>query len=351
MEKHISLEEPVVVLPVDPYTGQEYFKLLQKMEEAVKEEIADIVLMGINPTYPSGKYGYITPNTQDVKTLGEAEVYSVKEYVEKPSEEAAEELIAKGAYWNGGVFAFKLGYMLKLIKGYTDITDYQTMRKHYADLKQISFDVEVVEKAKSVAMIPYKQDWKDLGTWNTLTEEMETGGTGEVVIDATTTNTHVINELSIPMVVLGAKDMIIAASPDGILVSDKHQSSYLKPYVDGLNDRPMFEERRWGDYKVLDYVTYEDGTKSLTKHLHMKKGENISYQAHQIRDEIWTIVDGEGELLLDGVVKNVVRGDVAYIKKGQKHALKATTNLHFIEVQIGEDLIEEDILRFEWEWK
>ena len=163
-------------------------------------------------------------------------------------------------------------------------------------------------------------------------------------------NTHVINELSIPVLVLGAKDMVVAASPDGILVSDKHKSSFIKPYVQEMNIRPMYEERRWGEYKVLDYNQYDDETKSLTKHLMIRAGKSISYQKHYHRDEIWTIVDGVGELLIDGHVRNVRRGDVAYIVKGQLHAMRAVSDLQFIEVQIGAELSEDDIERFEWEW-
>lgn len=175
-----------------------------------------------------------------------------------------------------------------------------------------------------------------------MTEEMEEECIGLVTMGEDTVHTNVINELAIPIVVLGAKDMIVAASPDGILVADKQKSSYLKSYVNGINERPMFEERRWGNYKVLDYIQYEDGTKSLTKHLTIKAGESISYQRHHVRDEIWTIVDGTGDLLIDGHIRNVRRGDVAYITKGQKHAMEAHEgcDLHFIEVQIGTELAE-----------
>ena len=215
----------------------------------------------------------------------------------------------------------------------------------------ISFDYKIVENAGRVAMVEYKGKWKDLGTWNTLTEEMDENYLGKTIVGETCENTHVINELAIPIVALGTKNMVIAASPDGILISDKHQSSYLKPYVEEVEERPMYEERRWGEYRVLDYTQYEDKSKSLTKHLMIEKGKSLSYQLHLHRDEIWTIVDGEGQLLLDGVVKEVKRGDVAYIKAGEKHALYATKDIHFIEVQIGKELIEDDIERFEWNWE
>ena len=85
--------------------------------------------------------------------------------------------------------------------------------------------------------------------------------------------------------------MVIAASPDGILISDKHQSSYLKPYVEEVEERPMYEERRWGEYRVLDYTQYEDKSKSLTKHLMIEKGKSLSYQLHlQTSCHFWNLM-------------------------------------------------------------
>ncbi len=340
-EKGMYSNDIVIVLPVDPYADIEYFKTLIKMEKVVNDHIANMALMGIKPTYPSAKYGYIVPNYDG--TL-------VERFQEKPSEEYAKELIKDGALWNGGVFAFKLGYIMDIVKKYINFSSFKEIEEQYHNLPKISFDYEVVEKESSIAVVEYKGIWKDLGTWNTLTEVMDDNQLGNVILADSCGNTHVINELDIPVTVLGTKDIVVAASPDGILISDKRESSYLKPYVDNIHQRPMFEERRWGEYKVLDYVAYGDGTSSLTKSLLINAGKSISYQSHAIRDEIWTIVDGTGDLLIDGHVRNVRRGDVAYITKGQKHAIFATTDLRMIEVQIGVELVESDIERYEWKW-
>lgn len=340
-EKSMSNDEVVLVLPVDPYAESDYFKTLFKMEKAVNDGNSNMALMGIKPTYPSAKYGYIIP-AEESNLAGR--------FQEKPSEEYAKKLIEEGAMWNGGVFAFKLGYILNIVKNYIEFNSFEEVEKKYSDLPIISFDYEVTEKEKSIAMVEYQGVWKDLGTWNTLTEVMDCNTLGNVILAENCTNTHVINELDIPVTVLGANNMVVAASPDGILISDKHVSSYLKPYVENIQQRPMYEERRWGEYKVLDYVAYGDGTSSLTKSLFIKAGKSISYQSHAIRDEIWTIVDGTGDLLIDGHVRNVRRGDVAYITKGQKHAILAVTDLRMIEVQIGIELVETDIERYDWNW-
>ncbi len=348
--ENASHDETVVVLPVDTFVDNKYFEQLACIDEAVSGNVADILLMGISPTYPSAKYGYILPGTELPAISKGTECLKVEQYIEKPTEEEAEEYLSRGAFWNAGVFGFKLGFLLDLIKSNYKCSSYDEFCYNYNLMPRVSFDCEILERQADMAVLPYTGKWKDLGTWNTLTEEMSEENIGIARQGEECENTHVINELSIPVLVLGAKNMVVAASPDGILVSDKHKSSYIKPYVQEVGNRPMYEERRWGEYKVLDYNQYDDGNKSLTKHLTIRAGKGISYQKHNHRDEIWTIVDGVGELLIDGHVRNVRRGDVAYIVKGQLHAMRAITDLQFIEVQIGAELAEEDIERFEWDW-
>lgn len=342
-------DDVILIMPVDVWAEKTYFECFKTMQTVVAEKKAELALLGIKPTYPSAKYGYIT--TTGEKTIDNIGTYKVKTFEEKPTEERAKSLIDDGAYWNAGVFAVSIGYILDKVKTELQDVSYDFIFSHYSELENISFDYKIVEKAENVAMVEYDGTWKDLGTWNTLTEEMSEECTGKVIAGEQCENTHIINELSIPIVTLGTQNLVIAASPDGILISDKHKSSYLKPYVEMVEERPMYEERRWGEYRVLDYTQYEDKSKSLTKHLMIEQGKCISYQKHMHRDEIWTVVDGEGKLLIDGVVKEVKRGDVAYIVAGQKHALFATKDLHFIEVQMGKELIEDDIERFEWNWE
>lgn len=344
-ERHVPREETVIVLPVDPYAEQAYFETLRRMDDAVQAGVAELVLMGIQPTYPSEKYGYIIPENN-----GGEEPVLVSRFTEKPSEQDAETLIANGAVWNGGVFAFRLGWLMDTVQAQTPFSDYSDLLQRYAELHKNSFDYEVVEKAGSIAMVSYQGIWKDLGTWNTLTEQMEGERFGNCISGEETVSTHIINELEIPVVALGTKNLVIAASPDGILVSDKAKSSFLKPYVDQMDCRPMYEERRWGEYKVLEYNTFGERQRSLTKRLRINAGQNISYQSHRQRDEIWTFIEGTGELLLDGHIRSVRRGDVANITKGMKHAIRAISDLYIIEVQIGEELTEEDIERFDWQW-
>lgn len=340
-EKKVDPDETVIVLPVDPYVDVTYFHTFKKMDEAVSAGVADMVLMGIEPTYPSAKFGYILCE-------GDGECRRVTGFKEKPDEETAAALIEQGAFWNGGVFAFKLSYLQNITKQYVADTAFQSVLSDYSLLKKDSFDYEVVEKAQSLAVVTYEGEWRDIGTWNTLTEVMKETGIGDVVMGEQCEDTHVINELSIPIVAIGTKNLVVAASPDGILVTDKKKSSYIKPYVEKLDSRPRYEESIWGDYKILDYSQYQDENRSLTKQVKIKAGKYIDYMYHSYRNEVWTIVNGQGFLTLDGVTTVARSGDVFHFRAGDKHGLKAITDMELVEVQIGKELSEEDMVFCPW---
>ena len=347
LKKGCPDDEVVVIMPCDPFTEAGYFETIGRMVRCVEADVAELVLMGITPTYPSEKYGYVVPVTDNLMAEGSM---AVSKFTEKPNVERAKELLGMGALWNGGGFAFRLGYMMEIAQRYVKADSFEEMRSRYSEFPKISFDYEVAEKADSVAVLPYSGQWKDLGTWNTLTDELHHHIIGNAVMGPRCTNTHVINELQYPIYVDGMEDTVIAASPDGIIVCRKKYTEDIKKAVDHLTPRPMYEERRWGSYRVIDDTTYADGRHSLTKSLTINAGKNISYQVHRHRSEAWTIVEGEGIFVLDGVERKVGPGETVVIPVNHYHALKALTTLTFIEVQTGNPLVEEDIERSEWKW-
>ncbi|WP_026679373.1 sugar phosphate nucleotidyltransferase [Fictibacillus gelatini] len=335
--KNISLKEVIGVLPVDPFVDISFFKKIMNLENTLKTSNADLGLIGVKPTHPSEKYGYMVPLEET-----EYEYMQVSHFKEKPSESEARELMDQNALWNCGVFAFKLEYIISPLEIKGLPIQYEELLNNYHKLENTSFDYAVVEKADKIVALPYNKDWKDIGTWNTLTEEMATNQIGRGIISDDSTNTHLVNELEIPIIVLGIKNAVIAASPDGILVTDKEASPRIKEVLKDFKQRPMYEEHRWGWYKVLDY-TKEEENEVLTKKIFVKAGNNLSYQKHYARSEVWTIIKGEGEFALDDEIRLVKPGDVLLITAGSKHGIKATTDLEFIEVQTGSKLIEEDI--------
>ena len=332
--KGVGLEEPVVVCPVDPYVNNDYFEALKKLSDLAAQGNANLSLMGIELTYPSEKYGYIIPETAD-------SVSKVKTFKEKPDAQTAAAYIAQGALWNGGVFAYKLQYVWDRAHELLDFTDYQDLFAKYETLQKISFDYAVVEKEPNIQVMRFAGQWKDMGTWNTLTEAMEDASIGKAILNDSCQNVHVLNELDVPVLCMGLKDVVVSASPEGILVSDKEQSSYIKPYVDAINQQVMFAEKSWGSFRVLDV---ED--ESMTIKVTLNPGHQMNYHSHSRRDEVWTVIAGTGRTIVDGMEQPVQAGDVVTMQAGCRHTIIADTELKLIEVQLGKEISVHDKQKF-----
>ena len=333
--KGIAKDEAVVVCPVDPYVTEDYFTGLKRLWELAQTGIANLVLMGIQPTYPSEKYGYIIPVTQE-------SVSKVSTFKEKPAAAAAQVYIEQGGLWNGGVFAYKLSYVLERARQLIDFTDYADLFSKYDTLEKISFDYAVAEHEPDIAVMRFNGEWKDLGTWNTLTEAMEESVIGDVRLNETCRNVHAINELGIPVLAMGLRDVVISASPEGILVSDKEQSSYIKPFVDEINGRAMFGEKSWGSFRILDVEE-----NSLTIKVTLNPGHRMNYHSHDRRNEVWTVISGQGRTIVDGMEQPVKAGDVITMEAGCRHTVIADTMLQLIEVQLGNHISVSDKHKYE----
>lgn len=328
-------EEAVVVCPVDPYVEASYYEAVGRLQELALEGGANLTLMGMEPTRPSEKYGYIIPENGE-------NISKVKAFKEKPDLETARQYIDRHALWNAGIFAFKIRYLLEKARNLIGFTDYNDLFHRYDLLEKISFDYAVAEKESSIQVLRYGGSWKDIGTWNMMAEVMADPAKGKVLLDETCVNTHVVNELNIPVLCMGCRDLIIAASGDGILVSEKERSGYMKPYVEKIETEAMFAEKSWGTYTVVDV---QPG--SMTVKVSMKPGEHMSYHMHNHREEVWTVVSGEGRAVVDGRQKPLARGDVLTIPAGSKHMVEAVTALDLVEVQLGNEISVADKVKFD----
>lgn len=331
----VDPSESVVVCPVDPYVEEDYFNALKGLAAQADKGEANLVLMGIEPTYPSEKYGYIIPASSDDTAF-------VDTFKEKPTVDVAQEYIRQGALWNGGVFAYRLQYVLDKAHEIIDFTDYQDLFDKYETLEKISFDYAVVEKEEKIQVMRFAGQWKDIGTWNTLTESMEEYVIGKGILNDTCNGVHIINEMDVPVLAMGLTDVVISASAEGILVSDKEQSSYIKPYVDDIVQQVMFAEKSWGSYKVIDIEP--DG---VTIKVTLNAGHSMNYHSHKHRDEVWVVVSGQGKTIIDGMEQWIQAGDVLTMSAGCKHTVIAETELKLIEVQLGHEITAQDKEIFE----
>ena len=256
--------------------------------------------------------------------------------------ETAKKYIEQGALWNAGVFGFRLRYMLDKAEEILATSDYTALYDGYAELKKISFDYAVGERESSIDVLRFNGAWKDLGTWNTLTESMDESIYGQGITDDTCENVSILNELDMPIIAMGMRNAVIAASPEGILVSDLEQSSYIKPYVDTLDTKVRYAEKSWGEFRVIDVEE-----ESLTLRVILNPGHEMNYHSHEHRDEIWTVLSGEGAILVDGAARRVTAGDVISIPAGAKHTIHAFDTLRVMEIQLGRDIRVSDKIKYD----
>lgn len=320
-EKGLHDNEIVVVMPCDPFTEIAYFKTIEGMAVEVEKGLADLVLMGIRPTNPSSKFGYIVPRKENTSLIDN--------FTEKPNRERAEELLRLGAVWNGGVFAFRLGYIRAIYERYLKADNFKDFRNCYNELPKISFDYEVVEKATSVGVVYFNGEWKDLGTWDSLSKELLESSIGKAT-EKDCENTTIINELNIPIVCQGVKDLIVAISPDGLLVADKSESEHIKDTVNELDSSVNYKEYGWGNIRIIETRSYED-KKVTTSILTLNSGnECFLTTAH---DLTITTLNGSGKLLIEDTEKPIKPGDSLEIKAESSFVIIPSEDLEVLKIE------------------
>jgi mannose-1-phosphate guanylyltransferase len=339
-----DLDEIIIVLPVDALVEETFYQHIKIMPHILNESKANLALVGVPPQFPSNQYGYIVPEKLNQKTYDQ-----ISQFIEKPDESEAKKLIKKNALWNCGVFAFPLKFILSTLRSKGLPIDYQQLLQIYKELSTISFDYEVAEKTPHSIVVPFNGSWKDVGSWLSMTEALEDKIIGMGSISEDSTETYVINELALPIHVIGISKSIIVAGHDGVLIADKNKSKNIKSMI--KSNPPMYEEKRWGSYRVLSRSLTVEGMETQTKILKVTPGKNTSYQTHNLRQETWTIISGTGEFILNDHCFPIHAGDTLVIPKGVKHGVKAITPLEIIEVQLGTKVDEEDIIKYTDSWE
>lgn len=347
----VALNETVIIIPVDAYVESDFFQCVRGLPKLMRESRSELLLVGTTPSYPTEQYGYIVPEKHHYYNEEEAIERKIRAFKEKPYEAEAKALINEGALWNSGIYAFQLDYMITMLMDRGLPIHYDELYKQYGKLPKTSFEVEVTQKCASKSVINYHGAWKDIGTWKTLSEEIsfQQLGLGELAEDCE--QTQLFNELDIPISVIGLKNVIVAASLDGILVTTKEASSILNDKLQKMNERPKYEERRWGHTKVIDCSNFTTGHQAVTRRIFIAAGQNMSYHLHFKRKEVWTILSGEGVLIMDEIYRAVGPGDSIQIPERTRHSLRAVTDIELIEVQTGENISEDDIIRLGLTWE
>ena len=314
-------DETFVACPIDVFAENAYFSLLSQVNELCGAY--NIGLLGAVPTYPSEKYGYITHDNG-----------TVSGFVEKPPLGDAVRLVESKALWNCGVASVKIGYVLGHARKHVEFGSYGSLYAQYEKLPKISFDYEVIEKETSIGVVVYQGIWKDLGTWNTFAEEMGRAAVGDALVSDCSVNTHTLNMLNIPIIVQDIRDAVIVASYDGILVSSKPGSSHLKPLTEQITNKPMYEQKHWGSYRILE-CKQDDKTSSVVRRIHVDAGQVFNRECNNECVVIWAVTNGKGIVTIDGNDSVVSPGSIVNIPCNTLYTIQADIFLEFIEIEIG----------------
>ena len=335
--RNVAGDEIIALCPSDTFVEENYYSLLEKMEQAVASEQFMLAMAAVIPTYPSAKYGYLMTENQ-------GDVLRVTENIIGTDEHTARELMEKGAFWNAGIYVGRLGFFEQLFREVWAYEDHEDLYRHFSRIPEKRLESIFSAGRMDICAFPYSGEWKTLGTWNTLTEAMEDSFVGNAVFDDHCENVHVVNELDVPVLCMGLSDVVVSASAEGILVSDKTHSSYITPYAEQIQQQIMFADKSWGSYRVLDVEE-----ESMTIKVTLNPGHSMNYHSHERRDEVWTVIGGEGYTVVDGMEQPVKAGDVITMEAGCRHTIVAKTKLNLIEVQLGKEISVNDKKKYELE--
>ncbi|RMC92300.1 mannose-1-phosphate guanylyltransferase/mannose-6-phosphate isomerase [Clostridium autoethanogenum] len=345
----------IVVFPSDHMItkGQEFASIIKNSEALTKDSI---ITFGIKPDNPNTGYGYIAPGNQKLNG------YEVKEFKEKPEAEIAATYVDEGYYWNAGIFMFNTDIFINEVKHYAPniynaFESSSTINEAFSKIdEKISIDYGIMEKSKNVAVAPADIGWNDLGSFDSFYEVFDKDENNNIsdedniLIDSKDNYIH--SEKGKLVTTVGVNDLIVVDNRDALLICKKDQSQKVKKVVQTLKERNdsrveyhVKDYRPWGSYKVLE----EEKNSFKIKRIKVSQGKKLSYQMHYHRSEHWIVVKGMAKMTIDDVEKLVPAGESIFIKPGQKHRLEnpGKIPLEIIEVQMGNYLEEDDIVRFE----
>ncbi len=342
----------VAVFPSDHLTEDDemFIQTIKQGEQLAGEYI---ITFGIHPDKPHTGYGYIKP----AKPLGQG--YQVAEFKEKPDYDTALEYLKEGYLWNSGMFMFKTEIFLEEVKQYNpqiyELFDLKDIEEIYKKTPNISIDYGIMEKSGRVAVVPLNIKWSDLGSFDTFYDEFPGDENGnitfhdDILIDASNNLLYTSEDKSVALI--GANDLIVVDQRDALLICKKDNSQKVKEVVERLKaennpraDFHLITYRPWGFYTIL-----EEGLFYKIKRITVLPGKKLSYQLHYHRSEHWIVVKGTARVTVEDVESFFRSGESTFVKAGRKHRLENPGKilLEVIEVQLGEYLEEDDIVRFD----
>ena len=357
-----SHSDPVIlVVPSDHVIND--IKSFKKSVNAGKKiaEAGYIVTFGVKPTYPEVGYGYIKTSSEEV-----FDGYKVDKFIEKPDEKTAKTYLeSSNYYWNSGIFMFKASVLLneaskcapqiyEKLRNFDFTKSSEIPYTEFDKMPSISIDYAVMEKSDKIALVQLESDWNDLGSWKSIYDVSKKDENGNVkighVIDEGSKNSFVYSSSKL-VATIGLEDVVLVETEDAVLACKADKTQDVKKVFDTLkkqhdNTHLVHKTvyRPWGYYTVLG-----EGKGFLTKMIHVNPGQKLSVQSHNHRSEHWVVLEGKAKVVLEGKELILSPGHSVDIAVKAIHSLQNPyeEDLKIVEVQKGDLLIEEDIVRYE----
>ena len=360
-ERGASDDDVVIVAPSD-HLVKDVARFAQALKTAVEAAQAGfMVTLGVLPTRPETGFGYIHCPAIRHKTGGGWA--QVDRFVEKPSLEVARQYMESGEYfWNGGIFVFTLGTLYQEVEqAAPDLYDAArkgSLLKNFESLPSISFDYAVMERAGRVAMVELDAGWSDVGSWDTLYEVLDKDDAKNAVLGSAILRDSsgcLVDSRYRLVALVDAEDLIVVDSPDALFITKRGASQKVRGVVEKLKadgrkeaDQAPESARPWGAYRIL---CEEDRFK--IKRIVITPGKRLSLQYHHHRSEHWIVVRGTALVEIDGKERFVHEGESVFIPKSARHRLgnPGKVELEIVEIQGGEYLGEDDIVRLDDDFK
>lgn len=359
----LNKDAVLVVLPSDHYIADD-IKFRSCIFKAIDVAMLGfLVTIGVRPTRKSTGYGYIKIVRKLLSTNRKNNFYKVLKFLEKPTlEKVRRYVVNRDYFWNSGMFIWKASVFLNetrlhvpgLYSKLMVIKSLGDVRVNWHKIKPISVDYGILERSKNVALVPANFIWADLGSWDALNDILTKDTNGNIIqadfLDFDSKRIGVFSRSNRLVATIGLKDLIIADTPDALLVCDRHKTQDIKKLIDRLKDsrrnehiRHLTEKRPWGSYTVL-----HGGQGFKIKLIEIEPGKRLSLQSHAKRAEHWVVVSGCAKVKSSRKVRFVYSNQSIYIPKAIKHRLENPTNspLKIVEIQTGNYLEEDDITRF-----
>ena len=350
----------MLVMPSDHLIKDEnaFINYIKKSTELAEDGY--LITFGIVPESPETGYGYIE----------KGDGFEVKRFVEKPDLETAKKFIAAGNFfWNSGIFMFKASVYLQNLQNLSlevfknakesyenavkDLDFIRLEEKNFKECPNISIDYAVMEKSKKIAVLPISVQWNDIGSWSAIAEVSKKDQNNNSLIGdvlaAKTSNCYIDSKHGL-VATIGISDLIIVNSKDAVLIANKNNTQEVKEIYQKLKDKSREEcnnhakmYRPWGSFETIDL-----SDRFKVKKITVKPGESLSLQMHHYRSEHWIAVRGIATVTCGDKVFDLNEDESTYIPLGNKHRLenKGREALELIEVQTGNYLGEDDIIRF-----